>query len=137
MNIEQQPQFKTLAELFSAIGPYNDAPRNTLPQMDERKNSGRISGYLVRSHGPHQGFTATLTPELISWVQSHMLNIDNDTIHFQFVVWRWTDDGKMSADGKGAVAQINVFAKYNVILGSRLLAQVSEAEFNAMGVTVT
>lgn len=134
---DQPPAFKTLAELFTSIGLYdNRIPRDTLPAMGDRVDSGRIGRYLCRSGGAFQAYSVVPTDELIKWCRDNMLDISRDTLYFQFIVWRKTADGRNDVSGTGEIERVGFFVKYNLIIGCRLLAYVSADECAALGMTI-
>jgi len=114
-------KFKTFGEMFSAVEPWK---QEFSRKRDILHKGYRISGYMQvsRSYPTCEHMPAlcvTPTPALCELIAREMLQIDHDSIYFDVIVH---DDGR-------AVVR----AKYNLIIGGRVIGEVSASELEQLG----
>lgn len=113
---------RKFAELFDVLGKWNQDAHHT-QLSGGHVVSGWLSFTLTRSYAEKNAipFIASLkvsvSKEVLTWINSHMLAIKYDRIYFDAVVF---DDNSVA-----------IYAKYNQIIGSRLIGWFDLSELMA------
>lgn len=124
------PPFSSWRDIFESETPTAPGPSTYKPALCPRFDPSkplsetsyiaprlRVGDVTSGDRGRVRFYDVVVTPGLVDWVREHMLDIERNDFYFEALIWPEMNP-----------ATARVWIKYDLIIGSRLLAEIPMVE---------